>query len=54
MTHAARCRKHYELMKQSLQAILVVGFFQVENQVQLPVDLKIACNLPVMEAADQK
>ena len=47
-------RKYYELMKQSLPAILVVRFFQVENQIQLLVDLKIASILPIMEAADQK
>jgi hypothetical protein len=47
-------RKYYELMKQSLPAILVVRFFQVENQIQLLVDLKIASNLPIIEAADQK
>jgi hypothetical protein len=35
-------RKYYELMKQSLPANLVVRFFQVENQIQLLVDLKIA------------
>jgi len=47
-------RKYYELMKQSLPAVLVVRFFQVENQIQLLVDLKIAANLPIIEAADQK
>ena len=47
-------RKYYDLMKQSLPAIVVVRFFQVENQIQLLVDLKIASNLPIIEAADQK
>ena len=47
-------RKYYELMKQSLPAVLVVRFFQVEHQIQLLVDLKIASNLPIIEAADQK
>jgi hypothetical protein len=47
-------RKYYELMKQSLPAILVVRFFQVENQIQLLVDLKIASNLPIIETVDQK
>jgi hypothetical protein len=47
-------RKYYERMKQSLPAILVVRFLQVENQIQLLVDLKIASNLPIMEAADLK
>jgi hypothetical protein len=47
-------RKYYELMRKSLPAIVVVRFLQVENQVQLIVDLKIAANLPIIEAADQK
>ena len=47
-------RKYYGLMKQSLPAILVARFFQVENQIQLLVDLKIASNLPIIEATDQK
>lgn len=47
-------RKYYELMKKSLPAILVVRFFQVEDQIQLLVDLKIASNLPIIEAAEQK
>jgi hypothetical protein len=47
-------RKYYELMRKSLPAIVVVRFFQVENQIQLIVDLKIAANLPIIEAADQK
>ena len=47
-------RKYYDLMKKSLPAILVVRFFQVENQIQLLVDLRIASNLPIIETADQK
>ena len=47
-------RKYYDLMKKSLPAILVVRFFQVENQIQLLVDLKIASNLPIIEGAEQK
>ena len=47
-------RKYYDLMKKSLPAILVVRFFQVENQIQLLVDLKIASNLPIIETAEQK
>ena len=47
-------RKYYDLLKKSLPAILVVRFFQVENQIQLLVDLKIASNLPIIETADQK
>ena len=47
-------RKYYDLMKKSLPAILVVRFFQVENQIELLVDLKIASNLPIIETAEQK
>ena len=47
-------RKYYDLMKKSLPAILVVRFFQVENQIQLLVDLRIDSNLPIIETADQK
>ena len=47
-------RKYYDLMKQSLPAILVARFLQVENQIQLLLDLKIASNLPIIEAADRK
>ena len=47
-------RKYYDLMKKSLPAILAVRFFQVENQIQLLVDLKIASNLPIIETAEQK
>lgn len=47
-------RKYYDLMKKSLPAILVVRFFQVQNQIQMLVDLKIASNLPIIETAEQK
>jgi hypothetical protein len=47
-------RKYYELMKKSLPAILVVRFFQVESQIQMLVDLKIASNLPIIEKTDAK
>ena len=40
-------RKYYQLMK-------TVSAFQVGNQIHLLVDLKIASNLPIMEAADRK
>jgi hypothetical protein len=46
--------KYYGILKKSLPAILVVRFFQVENQIQLIVDLQIASNLPIIEAADPK
>jgi len=44
-------RKYYELMKKALPTVLVVEFFQVENQIQLIVDLQIASNLPIIEEA---
>ena len=47
-------RKYYDLMKKSLPATLVVRFFEVEDQIQLLVDLRIASNLPIIETADQK
>lgn len=50
----ALLRKYYGLMKQSLPGILVARFFQVENQIQLLADLKMASNLPIIEATDQK
>lgn len=43
--------KYYGILKKSLPAILVVRFFQVENQIQLLVDLQIAANLPIIEAS---
>jgi hypothetical protein len=46
--------KYYGIMKQSLPAILVARFFQVENQLQLLVDLQIASSLPIIEEADTK
>lgn len=46
--------KYYGILKKSLPAILVVRFFQVENQIQLLVDLQIAANLPIIEASDTK
>jgi hypothetical protein len=44
-------KKYYELMKKALPTVLVVRFFQVENQIQLVVDLQIASNLPIIEEA---
>ncbi len=44
-------KKYYELMKKALPAVVVVRFFQVENQMQLLADLQIAANLPIVEAA---
>ena len=42
-------KKYYELMKKATPTVLVVRFFQVENQIQLLVDLQIASNLPIIE-----
>ncbi|HLW88944.1 MAG TPA: hypothetical protein VKR57_10665 [Terriglobales bacterium] len=44
-------RKYYEAMKKALPTVLVVRFFQVDNQIQLLVDLQIASNLPIIEQA---
>jgi hypothetical protein len=44
-------KKYYDLMKKALPTVLVVRFFQVENQIQLIVDLQIASNLPIIEEA---
>lgn len=44
-------KKYYEIMKKSLPTVVVVRFFQVENQIQLLVDLQIASNLPIIEEA---
>lgn len=44
-------RKYYELLKKAVPTVLVVRFFQVENQIQLVVDLQIASNLPIIEEA---
>ena len=45
-------KKYYELMKKALPTVLVVRFFQVENQIQLLVDLQIASNLPIIEQTE--
>jgi len=46
--------KYYGILKKSLGAVVAARFFQVENQIQLLVDLQIAANLPIIEAADTK
>jgi hypothetical protein len=38
----------------TLPTVLVVRFFQLENQIQLIVDLQIAENLPIIEEAPGK
>ena len=45
-------KKYYELLKKALPTVLVVRFFQVENQLQLILDLQIASNLPIIEQTD--
>jgi hypothetical protein len=46
--------KYYDLLKKVLPTVLVVRFFQVENQIQLIVDLQTAENLPIIEEAPAK
>jgi hypothetical protein len=45
-------KKYYELLKKALPTVLVVRFFQIENQLQLILDLQIASNLPIIEQAE--
>jgi hypothetical protein len=47
-------KKYYDLFKKALSTVLVVRFFQLENQIQLVVDLQIAANLPIIEEAPPK
>ncbi len=47
-------RKYYDLFNKVLPTVLVVRFFQLENQIQLLVDLQIAANLPIIEEAPPK
>jgi len=47
-------RKYDEQVSKALSPVLAARFFQVENQIQLLVDLKIAANLPILEGPDQK
>jgi hypothetical protein len=46
--------KYYDLMKKALPTVIVVRFFQLENQIQLIVDLQIAANLPIVEESSPK
>ena len=41
-------------MSKTLSPVLAARFFQVENQIPLLVDLKIAANLPILEGSDLK
>jgi hypothetical protein len=47
-------KKYYGTMKKVLPAVLVVRFFQLDNQIQMLVDLQIASNLPIIEEAPAK
>ncbi len=47
-------KKYYELMKEVLPTVLVVRFFQLDNQVQMLIDLQIASNLPIIEEVPAK
>ena len=43
--------KYYQAMKKVLSTVLVVRFFRLDNQLQMLIDLQIASNLPIIEAA---
>jgi hypothetical protein len=45
-------KKYYEILKKALPTVLVVRFFQLENQLQLILDLQIASNLPIIEQSE--
>lgn len=47
-------RKYYDLLKKAIPTVLVVRFFQLENQIQWVLDLQIASNLPIIEEAPPK
>ena len=47
-------KKYYQVMKKVLPTVLVVRFFQLDNQVQMLIDLQIASNLPIIEEAPAK
>jgi hypothetical protein len=47
-------KKYYDLFKKALPTVLVVRFFQLENQIELVADLQIAANLPIIEEAPAK
>ncbi|HVM74311.1 MAG TPA: hypothetical protein VMT75_01635 [Candidatus Saccharimonadales bacterium] len=44
-------RKYFDLMKKALPTVLVLRFFQLDQQIQLLLDLQIAANLPIIEEA---
>jgi hypothetical protein len=47
-------KKYYAAMKKVLPTVLVVRFFQLDNQVQMLIDLQIASNLPIIEESPAK
>jgi hypothetical protein len=48
-------KKCYQAMKKVLPAVLVLRFFQLDNQVQMLIDdLQIAWDLPIIEEAPAK
>jgi hypothetical protein len=47
-------KKYYDIFKKALPTVLVVRFFQLENQIQTVVDLQIASNLPIIEETPPK
>ena len=47
-------KKYYERMKQVLPTVLVVRFFQIDNQLQMIADLQIAASLPIIEESAGK
>ena len=44
-------RKYFELMKKALPTVLVVRFFQLDQQIQLLLDLQVSAHLPIIEEA---
>ena len=47
-------KKYYQLMKKVLPTVLVVRFFQLDNQLEMLIDLQIASNLPIIEEVPAK
>jgi len=44
-------RKYFDLMKKVLPTVLVVRFFQLDQQIQLLLDLQVSAHLPIIEEA---
>jgi len=44
-------RKYFDLMKKALPTVLVVRFFQLDQQIQLLLDLQVSTHLPIIEEA---